>query len=78
MPRYFYILSILLHCIYFYHENTLDLNEYFMTENSLKECVNHDAIVSVMYPIIDQMKETIWSQNHDIDDLRKQIREIKG
>merc|ERR1712136_431219 len=29
------------------------------------------------YPIIDQMKETIWSQNHDIDDLRKQIREIK-
>ena len=49
-----------------------------MTETSLKECVNHEAITSVMYPIIDQLKETIWSQNHDIDDLRKQIREIKG
>ena len=49
-----------------------------MTENSLKDCANHDAIVSEIYPIIDQMKETIWSQHHDIDDLRKQIREIKG
>ena len=49
-----------------------------MTENSLNGCVNHDTRAFEMYPIIDQMKETIWSQNHDIDDLRKQIRVIKG